>query len=251
MKKLFSRIFMSFIGMALIFCAGNVSAKTFKIGVEDLKYYPHYNNVDGEYGGFAREILDAFATSKGYKFVYKTTPIKRLFKNFLKGAVDFKYPDNSYWSADLKKGKKVIYSSPVVSYIDGLMVPPKAKGNGISNINKIGTVRGFTPWTYLGMIEQGKVKVVENNSFVSLLKKTLKGRVQGAYLNVSVAKYHLKHTLKKPGTLVFDDGLPHTKSAYYFSTIKHPKVMKEFNLFLKKDRKTVNKLKRKYNLSID
>lgn len=232
--------------------AGSVSAKTYTVGVENLKYYPHYNHIDGEYGGFAKDILDAFAKSKGYKFSYEARPVKRLYAEFLKKQVlDFKYPDNSYWQGDMKKGIKVIYSVPVVSYIDGMMVEPVNKGNGVSKVKKIGTVRGFTPWTYLDMINQGEIKVVENNSFVGLIKQTLKGRVNGAYLNVAVAKYQLDEVMKKPGALVFDESLPHTKSSYFFSTIKYPKVMKEFNAFMKKDRKIVNTIKRKYKLSLD
>lgn len=249
---MFKRILLAGIGLVLATGADALHAKTFTVGVENLKYYPHYDNQDGSYVGFARDLLDAFADRQGYTFSYKMRPVKRLYAEFLnKKALDFKYPDNSYWQGDMKKGKKVLYSTSVVSYIDGLMVAPSDKGNGISNIKKIGTVRGFTPWTYLDMINQGKVKVIENNSFIGLIKQTLKGRVDGAYLNVSVAKYQLDEVMKKKGALVFDESLPHTRSSYYFSTIKHPKIIKEFNAFIKDDKTLVNKIKRKYKLSLD
>ena len=252
MKRFFKNLFITSVGLTLMFAAGNASAKTFKIGVENLKYYPHYDNNDGKYDGFAREILDAFAKSKSYKFSYKMRPVKRLYADFIdRQIVDFKYPDNAYWQGDMKKGKNIVYSVPVVSYVDGMMVAPENKGNGVSKVKKIGTVRGFTPWTYLDMINQGKIKVVENNSFVSLIKQTLKGRVSGAYLNVSVAKHQLDEVMKTPGALVFDENLPHTKSSYFLSTIKYPKVMKEFNAFMKNDRKIVNKIKNKYKLSLN
>ncbi|UUZ54515.1 hypothetical protein LP419_40425 [Massilia sp. H-1] len=56
--------------------------------------------------------------------------------------------------------------------------------------------------------------------------------LDGAYINVEVAKYQLREMLHQPDSLVFDPDLPHTKDFYYFSSVKHPKVIQEFNTFL-------------------
>ncbi|MBI1835277.1 MAG: hypothetical protein HYR92_05935 [Burkholderiales bacterium] len=118
-------------------------SKVYTVGVEDLEYYPQYSHRGDEYTGFGRELLDAFAKSKGYMF--------------------------------------------------------------------------------------------ENDSFVSLLKQAQLKRVDGAYINIEVAKYQLKEVLHQPGSLVFDPDLPHTKDYYYLSSVKHPKIIQEFNAFLDKE----------------
>lgn len=211
--------------------------KTFTVGVEDLDYYPQYAPQKSPHGnefiGFGRELLDAFAKSKGYKFEYKILPLNRLFLEHLKSqSLDFQYPDNSYWEAHLRKGVKVYYSKPVMPYIDGVMVLPANKGRGIKDFKVLGTMTGFTPWNYLDLIKRKQVTVFENDSFLSLLKQVSLKRVDGAYINVEVANYQLREMLHKPSSLIFDPDLPHTKDFYYFSTVKHPKVIQEFNAFL-------------------
>jgi hypothetical protein len=224
----------------------------YTIGVEAQKYYPQYDNENGiEYFGLARDLLDLFAKEKNYQFVYKIRPVKRLFHEFVeKKAYDFKYPDNPYWQSDMKKGINVVYSNSVVKYIDGVMVLAENKSMALSTFKTLGTVRGFTPFPYLDLISQKKVKLCENNNFISLLKQVLVKRIDGAYSNVSVARYNLKENLKKPGVIVFNPTLPHIKDSYYLSSIGHPKVISEFNIFLKDKKAQIDKLKRKYSVGL-
>ncbi|MBF0441893.1 MAG: hypothetical protein HQK54_08325, partial [Oligoflexales bacterium] len=96
----------------LIFCFASLSLsafggekKEFIVGVQDfIGYLPESDYSNMEYKGFARELLDMFAKEKGYAFTYKAFPLKRLYDSFVHGSVDLKYPDNSYWSTDVKKG---------------------------------------------------------------------------------------------------------------------------------------------------
>ena len=115
-------------------------------------------------------------------------------------------------------------------------------------MKSLGTVRGFTPWDYLDLIKSGKIKVQESNNFNSLIQKALMKRVEGAYINIAVGRHHLAKEMKKPGALVFDPGLPHTKSEYKLSTINHPEVLGEFNQFMKENKALVDRLKAKYRL---
>lgn len=210
--------------------------KTFIVGVEDLEYFPQYSHSGNEVTGFGRELLDAFARSKGYKFEYKMYPLSRLsLEAFKFQSLDFKYPDNSYWEPALRKLAKIHYSNPVMPYIDGVLVLPPNKGRGIKQFQVLGTMTGFTPWNYLEMIKDKRVTVFENDSFVSLLKQVMLKRVDGAYVNVEVAKYQLREVLRQPDALVFDPDLPHTRDYYYFSTVKHPAIIKEFNAFLARE----------------
>ncbi|MDQ3233568.1 MAG: transporter substrate-binding domain-containing protein [Pseudobdellovibrionaceae bacterium] len=227
--------------------------KTFTIGVEKLEYYPNYTYKGNEYGGFARAFLDSFAASKGYTFKYEIVPIKRLFEDYLHtdSKLDFKYPDNSYWQADLKAKKNVIYSEPIVEYIDGVMVKKSNLGKGLTHLKKLGTARGFTPWTYMDAINEKKVQVMENDSFSGLLHQTIGGRIDGAYISIAVAMYNLNKVLNRPDELVFDQDLPHTRSFYHVSSLKFPEIIKELNEYLKTSKKEISAMKKEYGVDIN
>ena len=149
----------------------------------------------------------------------------------------------------MKKGINVVYSDPVAAYIDGVMVTPNNKNKGEANLKNLGTIKGFTAWTYLDSIKAGKIKIRENPGFVPLLKMAIANRIDGAYLNVDVANYQLNNVMKQNGALVFDESLPSTKSNYHLSSVKHPQIIEEFNQFLKQESALVSKLKQKFNLS--
>lgn len=224
--------------------------KVYIIGVEQIQYLPHYTYDGQEYSGFSRELFDMFAKDKGIAFQYRILPINRLFKEFLadKSQLDFKFPDSPMWKQDLKKDIKVNYSDSVVSYIDGVMVTPENLGKGKDKLKQLGTARGFTAWDYLDDIKKKEVKIVENNSFAGLLKQVIAGRVDGAYINIAVAHYQLKYVLSKTGALVFDKDLPHTKSSYYLSSVKHPELIKDFNKFMKSKAGDIAVLKQKFGV---
>lgn len=249
MRHLLKKLVLVFIA-GLMLSTPSFAAKKFVVGVENLEFYPLYSWDGKNYSGFFKEFLDGFAESKGYTLVYKGLPVKRLYKSFFKGKVDFKYPDSPYWGADLKKGKSIHYSNGVVEYIDGTVVLKENKGKGIGAVKNLGIVRGFTAWDYLGHIKAGKVKINESNGFDSLLKKLMKNRVSGAYANIAVANYIAGEKLGKKGVVVFDPALPHTKGNYQISTMKYPSVIKELNTYIKKNKTKIAKLKKKYKVTI-
>lgn len=231
-----------------IFAVAGRAGPSYVVGVEDLNYYPQYNSEGKQFTGFARDILDLFAQQKGYTLLYKPLPVARLYDSFLAGELDFKYPDDPNWQQGARKGKTIAYSDPVVSYIDGVLVTPDRKGKGKAALKVLGTVRGFTPWDYMADINKGTIRVQEVNDFSSSLQQGMAKRVDGVYMNVDVGNYQLASVLKKPGGLVFDEGLPHTKSAYKLSSLKHAQVIAEFNEFMKKNKAQVEALKKKYQL---
>jgi len=223
--------------------------KEYIIGVENIKYYPLYNWDGKEWTGYAREVFDRFALKKGYTFKYIALPVARLFNDFVVSqTVDFKFPDNPYWSADLKKDKKVVYSKSVVEYIDGVFVLPERKGKGLDVLKNLGTVMGFTAWDYLDLINSKKVILKESTDFIVLLQQVLNKNIDGAYINIVVAQYHLNEILKRPKDLVFDESLPYTKSSYFFSSIKYPQIIEEFNKFMEEEKDFITKTKQKYKV---
>lgn len=225
-------------------------ADTVVIGVEDLSYFPHYTMDGGEYGGFGRALFDAWAADRGHSVEYKAFPIKRLMENLVEGKIDMKYPDNAYWSADMKDGKSVVYSEKVVEYIDGVSVKPGNVGKGMDSIKKLGTVRGFTAWSWLDVIKSGTVKVSENKALEGVIKQTLADRVDAAYANVSV----IQHQLDKMGSakaLSFDPDLKHTRDFYYASTTTKPELITDFNSWMSDNAAKVDALKAEYKVTLD
>jgi ABC-type amino acid transport substrate-binding protein len=224
-------------------------AAAFTIGVESTEYSPIYKGDTGNYSGYARELLDAFAAKAGHQFTYKPMPISRLFDEFAKQkSLDFKFPDNPQWQQDVKKGVNITYSSSAVTVTEGLLVLPANKGKPLTNIHTIGTLRGFTAWPYMDQIKAKTISVVEANAADAALLMGINGRVDAVFLNTISANYTLAEKLKQPKALVFDDKLPSEKSDFSLSTIAHPEVVKAFNDFLAKEKDTVSKLKAKYNI---
>jgi ABC-type amino acid transport substrate-binding protein len=235
--------------------AGSVSveaepAKSYTIGVEDLKYYPLHTTGSGTtFGGFAREVLDMFAKEKGYAFRYVPLPVNRLYVAFLKErTLDFKYPDNPRWKEDARGATSIYYSATLVTSEEGAMVLPMNKGRPLWQIKSLGTVLGFTPWPYLPAINSKAITLSTNNGFESLLRHALADHIDAVYINVDVANYLLAEELKTPGGLVFDPGLPHARSDFSLSTLRHPEVLNEFDDFLRRERLQLQKLKLQYGI---
>ncbi len=223
--------------------------KTFVIGVEDNRYMPHYSYENGEYIGFGRDVLDAFFGESQYDYQFRALPVARLFQTFLDKGVDFKYPDNSIWSANFKKGHNIKYSKPIVSYIDGVSVLPENLGREVDEIKLLGTVRGFTAWPWIDRIQSGKTILSENSSTKRLIQQTLIGRIQGAFANISVIQYMQSNYMDKKDALVFDKSLPHTKGSYLLSSIMYPAVIEQFDVWIETNRDLVNNLKNKYGIT--
>lgn len=187
--------------------------------------------------------MDAFAKDKGYTLVFKSLPVSRLFDKFLNSdELDFKFPDNELWSADAKNGKNVVYSAPTVQYVDGVSVKPDLKNMKIDDLKVLGIIRGFTAWEFIDRIKNKSMSLDEVNDFEGMLKKTILGRTDGAYSNIVVLNQRLKD-MGSPDALVFADGLPHTKSAYHLSSIKHPEVISEFNSWMTENQDRITKMK--------
>jgi hypothetical protein len=223
------------------------AGKDYTVVVQDYEALPPYSSyTNGDYQGFNRELLDMFAASKDYNFEYVALPVKRLFFEFVNGTGDLKYPDNPKWQEKIKANVEVVYSDPVVEYIDGVMVLPANKGRSVDEMKTLGVVAGWTPWVYLDRSKSGQIELLENSSYEGLLKQAMFGRNDGAYSNIASSQYYLKNILNAPQALVFDDTLPHVRSSRRLSSIKHPELIEEFNAFLTENVEDVQALKDKY-----
>ncbi|WP_342118829.1 substrate-binding periplasmic protein [Pseudoduganella sp. OTU4001] len=222
----------------------------FSVGVEKLQYMP-LHTVDGNnrYGGYAREVLDAFAAQHGYTFDYVPLPINRLYSRFLtERTLDFKYPDNPKWREELRGGLPVAYSEVVVSTEEGAMVLPDRRGKPLSALHTLGTVLGFTPWPYQAAIDSRALELTTSNSTDSLLRLGLAGHLDAVYVNVDVANHMLAGELKTAGGLVFDPSLPHARSDFRLSTLRCKQVVEQFNRFLQREQGMLQRLRAGYRI---
>lgn len=81
-----------------------------------------------------------------------------------------------------------------------------------------------------------------------MIQQTLKKDTDGAYFNVVVASHYLDNIRARPGALVFDAKLPHTRGSFHLSTLRHPELLQRFDRFLLESQAEVAALKDKYRV---
>lgn len=240
--------FVRCLALVLCFSAKQVVAETYVIGVEANDYLPYWKAEGSKYTGFGKDFFDAFASHSGHQFKFAAYPVKRCLDKLLTKEIDAKFPDNSYWSQDAKAGHDIQYSDPVIPYTDGLLVLPERKGMSPSEVTKIGTMIGFTPWAYIDDVNSGRITLRENTKMEAALKMGISNRVDGVYFNPVAARYLMKTSGLGENALVFDPGLPHTNSNYHMSSIKHPALIKELNTFMSEKADVIMALKKQYGI---
>ncbi|MDN6857327.1 transporter substrate-binding domain-containing protein [Pseudomonas sp. CAN2814] len=224
-------------------------AQTYVVGVEKLAFAPHYStDAQGNYQGFAREVLDLFASTSGITLEYRPLPVDALLPALLSGQVDLKYPDNPSWAPEQKAGKSLHYSQPVTEYVDGVLVAPERLGQGVGALKKLALVEGWTPRGYEQQVQSGQITIAPGADLRQMMQAALKKQADGAYFNVVVATYYLDNIRAKPGALVFDPSLPHTRSAFHLSTLKQGELIGRFDRFLVDHAAEVAVLKAKYGV---
>lgn len=209
------------------------------VGVEAIDYSPLYGVRDGKFQGAARQILDAFAADHGYRLTYLPLPVKRLYAELIHGGIDFKFPDSPDWQPALRQGVPVVFSHPMITYIDGTIVRKDMAGGSEAAIHQLGTIAGFTPYAWGGRLKAGTVELRENSSIEQLLRQVVTGRIDGAYVNVAVALNTAKSVAGLAGQLAYAPGLPHVADSYRLSTVKDPALIAEFDQWLSKNAKQV------------
>ncbi|MDN3575167.1 transporter substrate-binding domain-containing protein [Chitinimonas viridis] len=233
----------AWIAGATYLMACQVTAASYTIAVEDVDYFPIYSTADGQYRGYARELLDLFARHSGHQFTYLPLPIKRITPYHVRDRVDLVYPDHPRWGKAQKQGRQVHYSAPTLTFQDVILVQPARLG---LPMRTLGMVRGFTPWKYLAEVEAGQIKVEEAPGPANLLRMTLLGRVDGANMALQVGRYHLLHMGIQQALVPDPKHMPIQDSQYYLSSIRHPKLIAEFDRFIKTEHATIEALQHKY-----
>lgn len=224
-------------------------AESYVIGVEDSAFAPHYSiDKQGQYQGFARELFDLFAAKSGVQLSFKALPVAQLLPALLAGEVDFKYPDSANWAQEKKADKVLSYSLGVVGYVDGVLVAPQRQGQPIDRLKRLAMVDGWTPWGYQERIAVNQVELSYSEDLRQMIRQALKKEADGVYFNVVVAAYYLDNIRARPGALVFDAKLPHSRGSFHLSTQKHPELLQRFDRFLVEHKAEVDALKAQHRV---
>ncbi|WP_371926096.1 substrate-binding periplasmic protein [Pseudomonas sp. LPB0260] len=235
--------------LLMVLGATGASAESYVIGVEELAFAPHYSiDKQGQYQGFARELFDAFAAHSGVQLSYKPLPVARLLPALLAGEVDLKYPDSAHWAQAQKDGKDLHYSQAVVNYVDGVLVAPKRQGRPLEQLKRLAMVDGWTPWGYQERIDAQQIVPTYNDDLRKMIHQALKQDTDGAYFNVVVATHYLDNIRARPGALVFDPKLPHTRGTFHLSSLRHAELLQRFDRFLLERHGEVAALKARYRV---
>lgn len=244
---LFLKQILTICSIFLFFCQSVSAFETYTMGVEDYRdFLPYSSYRNKKYSGLGKDILDLFSREKGYVFKYVVLPLKRRDLYFLQKKLDFIFPDNPYWVTDIKKGVDIAYA-PMLAFTDGVVVKIENKGKGLENLKHLGIPIGFTPWQYLDKIKTNDIRVEESN-YNGLYYKLLHDRIDGAYVNVKIARYYwnkVEEFKNKP--FVFDPDLPHATGYWHVSSIKYPEIIKEFEVFFEENKARIETLKNRYN----
>src|SRR5215207_7883334 len=115
------------LSMLILFPIGPLAAQLeYRVGVEDVDYYPIYSAVppDYQFRGYARDLLDAFAVHEQIQLRYVPLPVRRMNHSYWSGQLDLIFPDNPRWSQPDKQGHAIIYSEPVLVFQDAMLVLP-------------------------------------------------------------------------------------------------------------------------------
>ena len=146
----------------------------------------------------------------------------------------------------MKREHEVIYSGKVARYVDGVLRKPEDFGNPLADINRLATLKGWTVWDYLKQVKAGQIVIFENKNLRQMIRNVIRNNADGAYYNIVVASHYLDNVRQSPFTLIFDPSLPHTRSTYHLSTLKHQAVIQLFNQFLQDRAQQITKLKAHY-----
>lgn len=240
----------------LLLCPLHSQGKSYVVGVESLAYYPFYVDEKGSYQGFARELFDSFAKSQSIELTYQPMAVPDLFASLINESIDLKFPDNQYWKSNLKKGHDIFYSVEIIPYVDGALVLFENKEKGMDFLKRLGTIKGFTPFPYLKLIQDKKIEIIEYDELDHLITALFKKKVDAGYFNILMAEHFLfnvsMENLMKVNTsrpnIVFDPSLPYSQSNYKLSSKNHPELIQAFNEFYKSNQDHIKLLKRKYKI---
>lgn len=172
-------------------------------------------------------------------------PIKRFERWLTEEKIDFKYPDNLRWYANPKTTKNSIFSHATIKLVSGTTVLKSSLKKSTAEFKAIGNLLGFYLPTWVEQINSGKVMLYQDASTKILLQQLIAGNIDGINIEPSVISHYLKVLGKPADTIAIDRRFTYQVHDFHLSTIKHPKIIREFNDFLHNNKALLEQLNKK------
>lgn len=218
------------------------------VGIAKYSYAPYLIFEDEDIKGVFPDVFDIFCKTNNYDYEYEVLPLQRANYSyyFQNTKNDLRYPDHPYWNSDFKDNLEIIYSEFSLPCKEGVIVLEE-NYDKYSKLDTIATFRGFTISPYIKEIKSGEIELYEVNSIESLLTMLIHKRLKFIYMNYDIAKYYV-NKFYPDAKIKMDENFKTDATFYYLSTINNPKLLKEFDLFIKNNQEILDKTKEKYGL---
>ena len=127
------------------------------------------------------------------------------------------------------------------------LVLPEQQQIKLENFRTLAVIHGFVPTQWLALQAQYKYRMVDVPDVASALGLVLKGRLDGANIELNVAQHYLRG-IQAQDQLVIGEHLPFTQLPFLMSTLRHPALIEQFNQFLRQQKTEIDALKLQYQL---
>lgn len=229
-----------------------VNAEPLVVGFQGLDIYP-YGRLDenGQYVGYMRALLDAFAADQGYELQMAAMPLKRFYLEIQGNRVDLFVPDNPGWSQEAKAGVDIHYSVPIAVALDGFAVLADAKNKGIGDgIRTIGVPLGITVEPLFDAEALAQIEFQRAARWTSVFRALRLGRVDAVYCNRSVAAQVLSAIDMPTQSIAWNTRLPRFKSEFHVSS-ERQELIAQLNAWMNAKADVVEALKKEYGIWAD
>ena len=243
-KQLCLTLFLSFASINITY------AQEFIIGVEEVSYYPLYDfsATDTNRPSYSKDLLTAFFEQHKYSYRFVALPIKRFNLWYVEQGIDFKFPDNVRWRDEDQNQLNITFSQSAIKLMAGSYVLKSNANYKRDDIKKLGTIFGFVPTLWFDKVESKELELIEENSPFGIVKHILHGNIDATNIDSNVIRHNLK-LVDNPKAIVLNKNIKHEIYSYHLSSIKHPKIIKQFDAFLQNNPKLIQQLKQKHGIS--
>ncbi len=221
------------------------SERVYRVGVEDVSYYPLQNFRSPNNKGVLADILRLFEETEGLNIEFIPLPIHRFSSWYDDGAIDLRIPDHPSWS--LHEQPELIYSQPVLRLCEATIVLLKNINKPASKMESIGTLYGFTPARrWRKRIAEGDIQLITDASPKVLTRMLMNEMVDGLDMDYSAIRHQVKELGYDPKSIQISKAIPGIQLSYRMSTIHHEDILNRFNDFLFHYREKIVDIKKKH-----
>lgn len=133
--------------------------------------------------------------------------------------------------------------------MSGTFVRSEDVGKGINFIKKLAIPQGFTPVKWQSRIDDNLLSLVPIEETYNALSLLQHKEVDAVDVEYHVGKYFMK-SYPQLGPFSVDVTLPFIDVPFLLSTLRHPEIIKELNLFLINNQSLISNIYEKYDIAL-